>query len=111
MVECYLQKIVEFITNKCPSSFIKIINLHLDVTRVNAGSVTKSTANLNHTFAFGFSHLKILSIDLYKNEQVGIFNNLGGLHPSLWNSSASPAEISCSSAVMRATISSTASGA
>lgn len=31
--------------------------------------------------------------------------------PSLWNSSASPAEISCSSAVMRATISSTASGA
>lgn len=31
--------------------------------------------------------------------------------PSLWNSSASPAEMSCSSAVMRATISSTASGA
>ena len=86
MVECYLQKIVEFITNKCPSSFIKIINLHLDVTRVNAGSVTKSTANLNHTFPFHYSS-------------------------SLWNSSASPAEISCSSAVMRATISSTASGA
>lgn len=58
MVECYLQKIVEFITNKCPSSFIKIINLHLDVTRVNAGSVTKSTANLNHAFPFVFAHLK-----------------------------------------------------
>ena len=86
MVECYLQKIVEFITNKCPSPFIKIINLHLDVTRVNAGSVTKSTPNFNHAFSFHY-------------------------YPSLWNSSASPAEMSCSSAVMRATISSTASGA
>lgn len=39
MVECYLQKIVEFITNKCPSSFIKIINLHLDVTNIGVQGV------------------------------------------------------------------------
>lgn len=111
MLKYNLKKIVKAITNEGSGSMIKFSGLRLSITWIESHIITKSTTDFNHTFVFSFSHLKILSIDLYKNEQVGIFNNLGGLHPSLWNSSASPAEISCSSAVMRATISSTASGA
>lgn len=71
---------------------------------------------------FGQSSIIVLGKIFYRNDFPPLRNlpnpfNAAVFHfpchgqPSLWNSSASPAEISCSSAVMRATISSTASGA
>ena len=46
------------IADKCPSSIIEFVNLHLRITRGNASFITKSTANPNHAFPFVFAHLK-----------------------------------------------------
>lgn len=89
------------ISNKCPSSTVKFVELNLSCTSIKAYLLTESSTDFNHTL--------VLWLFIYR--MFVFFQEKHINYPSLWNSSASPAEISCSSAVMRATISSTASGA